>query len=259
MNGFTIFRILILIAGGLLFLWFFLPAVFLHNFNIGALTGMGLSLLMILYGILGIKINALIRSGWEHTAGRILGILLIVVCAGILALAGACTAAMIKGLQGSPEPGSTVIVLGARVYGNRVSRAMKGRLDEAVRYLNEYPESVCIVSGGQGKNETATEASVMYQYLIGQGIDPERIRQEDQSTDTQENLRYSRQIIEEEGLNPHVALATNGYHAYRAENYAREAGLEDAETLPAATAWYLLPTSLIREMYGILEQWFLKS
>ena len=256
MDGFTIVRLIMLVIGTVLFLWFLIPALLTFNPNIGALTGMGLSALMIVYGIWGEKINHLIRTGWKSTGGRIVEILLLFVCAVILVLAAVTGAAMLKGGMGTPKPGATVIVLGARVYGNRVSRSMQSRLDAAIAFLEDNPDSACIVSGGRGDNETVSEASVMYQYLADHGIEKKRIYPEDRSTDTRENLRYSKEIIEREGLDPQIALATNDYHAYRAEKYAEQAGLQ-AETIMAPTLWWLFPTSVIREMYGILELWLL--
>lgn len=44
-----------------------------------------------------------------------------------------------------------VIVLGAQVHADKPSVVLKYRLDEAILYLNENPETVCIVAGGQGK------------------------------------------------------------------------------------------------------------
>ena len=252
-----IWRILIIITGVVIVLWFLIPAPLTGTVNIATITGTIIGLLVLIYGIWQPGINGIIVSGWKHTGGRVIEILLLAVCAVIIGLAAACSIAMLKGFSGRPSPGSTVIVLGARVYGNRVSTAMKGRLDAALSFLNENPDSACIVSGGQGKNEVVTEASVMYTYLIEHGIDEERIFMEDRSTDTQENLMYSKEIIDEKNLNESVALATNGYHAYRAENYAADAGLK-AETIPAPTVWWLWPTSIVREMYGILEQWLLK-
>ena len=249
-------KILCIISGSILFLWCMVPILVTHNPNIGALTGCGLGLLLIAYGIWFRQINDLAAAGWKTIGGKIVEILLLIVCAGILALAVSCSAAMVSAASQKAAPDSTVIVLGARVYENRVSTALAGRLKAACSYLEKYPDSVCIVSGGQGRNEPCTEASVMYAYLIQHGIAPGRIYQEDQSTDTRENLAFSKRIIESENLNPVVALATDGYHEYRALRYAAETGLE-AGAVPAATVWWLFPSSVIREMYGILEQWFL--
>ena len=74
-----------------------------------------------------------------------------------------------------------IIVLGAQVYENGPSPVLKYRLDTAVDYLKENPDTVCIVSGGQGKNEPFSEAKGMADYLMEQGIDENRIIREDQS------------------------------------------------------------------------------
>ena len=264
MERFDIIRIIILAAGAVILLWFALPLIVTHNLNIGAATGIGIGLILIIYGLLGRRINALIVRGWHTTGGRILEIVLIAICVIIIGLAAAASAAMISAAHTPVSPGSTVIVLGARVYQDRPSTAMAARLEAACEYLSENPDSVCIVSGGQGKDEPCTESSVMYSYLVQRGIDPERIYMEDKSTNTQENMEYSMEIIKENGLSTDIAVATDGYHEYRAMNYAREAGQKagvepgSIGAVPAATAWWLFPTGTVREMYGILEQWFLK-
>ena len=255
-NSFSAGRIVLIILGIVAILWFLAPVPLTGTVNIGTVTGFAIGVLLLIYGIWQPQIHRLIAAGWHSTGGRIVEIVLLVIAAGIIALAAATSAAMISGAAGSPEPGSTVIVLGARVYGNRVSRSMKGRLDAAIAYLDANPDSACIVSGGRGDDETVTEASVMKQYLIEHGIPEDRIYIEDESRDTDENLKFSRRIMQEQQLKEQVALATNDFHAYRAEKYAEREGM-DAEVIPAPTIWWLWPTSVVREMYGILELWFL--
>ena len=51
-----------------------------------------------------------------------------------------------------------VIVLGAQVHKDRPSVVLKYRLDRAAEYLRDNPETICIVSGGQGNNEPYAEA-----------------------------------------------------------------------------------------------------
>lgn len=256
MNSFSIGRIVLIVLGIVLVLWFLVPVPLTGTVNIGTVTGVAVGALLLVYGIWQPQIHRLIAAGWHSIGGRIVEIVLLIIAAGIIALAVAVSVAMISGAAGKPAPGSTVIVLGARIYGDRVSRSMKGRLDAAIEYLNDNPQSACIVSGGQGDNESMSEASVMRRYLIEHGISEDRIYLEDESTDTEENLRFSRRIMQEQQLGENAAVATNDYHAYRAEKYARREGL-DAEVIPAPTIWWLWPTSVVREMYGILELWFL--
>ena len=52
-----------------------------------------------------------------------------------------------------------VIVLGAQVRGNKISRTLERRLDKAVEYAAYHPNTVFVLSGGQGDDEDVTEAS----------------------------------------------------------------------------------------------------
>lgn len=269
--------------------WFILPTFITHGINIGTLTGIGLGLAALSYGIWMRPVNSFICTAWHTGIGKIIEIVLLIVCTAILTLAVMCSACMIRActtgtisgsnvdlaestyaysetgsMEGSanelaadPDESRTVIVLGARVYENRLSTALKYRLDAAYEYLISHPLSACIVTGGQGDNEPCTEASLMYAYLIERGIDKSRIYIEDESTDTVENIRYSMKIIKENTLNDHVAIVTSDYHVYRSLTYAEREGL-DAVGVPSATQWWIYPVSVVREMYGILEQWFLK-
>ena len=65
------------------------------------------------------------------------------------------------------------------------------RLEGALDYLNQYPDSVAIVSGGMGKGEDITEAKAMHDWLVQHGLPEERVLMEPKATSTEENLRYS--------------------------------------------------------------------
>lgn len=120
----------------------------------------------------------------------------------------------------------------------------------------EHPDSVCILSGGQGSDEIISEAECMYRYLTEKGIDPDRLYQEDRSASTRENLAFSREIIEAEHLNPHIAIATSEFHEYRAGKIAESLGL-DHSAVPGRTPGYLFAAYYVRELYGILYEWSL--
>ena len=151
----------------------------------------------------------------------------------------------------SPPPdidGQTLIVLGARVYESGPSRMLMYRLDKAAEYMNEYPQAVCIVSGGQGDDEPFTEASAMARYLIARGISPERIIEEDKSTSTNENIRLSSQLIPLDSTG--VIIVTNDFHQFRASVYARNNGLE-VRSVSAFTPPGLFPVYWMREVGGV--------
>ena len=93
--------------------------------------------------------------------------------------------------QKGPEGLDYVVVLGAQMKTSGPSKALKYRLDEAVRYLEANPDTKVIVSGGQGPDEPMSEAQGMYDYLVNAGIAPDRILLEDQSNNTFQNHTYS--------------------------------------------------------------------
>ncbi|ENG5197474.1 YdcF family protein, partial [Listeria monocytogenes] len=80
---------------------------------------------------------------------------------------------MFSGTRTKPSDNAdTVLILGAKVNGDPAEPAevLKERLDAAVTYLNENPTMQVVVSGGQGEDESASEASVMEEYLVNKGI-----------------------------------------------------------------------------------------
>lgn len=98
----------------------------------------------------------------------------------------------------APEHLDYLIVLGAKVREDDISASLKHRLDKAIRFAQEHPETKLILSGGQGKDEPTTEAQAMAEYLQYNGIAPEQILLEGQSTSTRENMAFSKVLIEEQ-------------------------------------------------------------
>lgn len=154
---------------------------------------------------------------------------------------------------GQPQ---TVIVLGCQTLDGRPSAMLKARLDKAAEYLADNPDAVCIASGGQGGNEIEPEAVTMERYLITKGIDKNRIYTEENSTNTQENIKFSAEIIEKENLPEAVVVVSEGYHLYRAGRQAEKNGLS-ALTLAADShsAWYALPSCWLRETLAITRDY----
>ena len=129
-----------------------------------------------------------------------------------------------------------IIVLGAGVNGTEPSRSLTERIHAAYDYLSANPESVAILTGGQGKGEYITEASCMYRELTELGISPNRLYLEEKSTSTLENLQFSAALIEETlGFTPSkVGIVSSEYHIFRAKLFAKSLGME-SEGIPAKT------------------------
>ena len=251
---FWVLRVVLMIVAVFCFIWFALPLTLSVSLNIGNLTGLAVSVLLFFYGLFMSRVHGILAKWRRHKILRFLhwGILgAIAVVALLVVIESAC---MIVAANKDPEPGATVVLLGCRVYGERASLSMVERLDAAYEYLMEHPQSVCVLSGGKGDGENITEAECMYRYLVNKGIDASRLYKEEASTTTRENLLYSKQLIEEQGLHPVIAIATSEYHEYRAGLIAKSLGIEYA-SVPGKTAIWLFPTYYVRELYGILYEW----
>ena len=251
---FWVLRMVLMIAAVFCFIWFAMPLTLSVSLNIGNVTGLAVSVLLFFYGLFMPLVHRVMNKWRRHKALRFLhwgilgGIALIAL---LVVIESTC---MIVAANKEPEPGATVVVLGCRVYGERASLSMVERLEAAYEYLMEHPQSVCVLSGGKGDGENITEAECMYRYLVNKGIDASRLYKEEASTTTRENLMYSKQLIEEQGLHPVIAIATSEYHEYRAGMIANALEIDWA-AVPGRTAIWLFPTYYVRELYGILYEW----
>lgn len=147
-----------------------------------------------------------------------------------------------------------LLVLGAQINENKVTKNLKKRLDTAIGYLLDNPNTLVIVSGGRGRENLLSEAAAMKEYLLEQGIDQYRILTEDQSTNTTENMKFSKTLMRE---NATVAIVTNGFHIYRSTRLAKKQGMNKVFSLVAPTDRIMCLHYYIREAAGILKDWLL--
>ena len=136
--------------------------------------------------------------------------------------------------QKPSQHAQTMVILGSQVLGTPAvaSPTLADRLDVAVQYLNENPETKVVVCGGQGEDESATEASVMAKYLIDKGIDANRVYQEDKSRRTAEQFIFANRVIP---LGKTVVV-TNDFHILRSIMLAKRSGIHDVSGLSAPLA-----------------------
>lgn len=147
-----------------------------------------------------------------------------------------------------------IIVLGAKVNGTTPSKSLRYRLDATITYLEISPNATIIVSGGQGAGEEDSEANVMKQYLINHGVNENQIITEDKSTNTVENLTFSKQIMDKQKENYTVTIITNGFHTYRAKYIANHLDI-DARTYSAKEDSYSVVHYYLRECFGVVKEW----
>lgn len=158
---------------------------------------------------------------------------------------------IVKAMLSSPETNlDYVVVLGAQVKGSVPSRALRKRLDCAVDYAKENPDTIFILSGGQGPGEDITEAECMYRYMTDKGISKDRLILEDRSTSTWENLRFSAELAPIR--DKRAGVLSNNFHIYRAARIARSAGYRHISGIPAHSDIGMQPHYILREVFAVV-------
>ncbi|CAM3519853.1 YdcF family protein [Marinicrinis lubricantis] len=141
------------------------------------------------------------------------------------------------------EPVDAGIVLGAALWNGVPSPALKERLDHALALYNDGSFRKFIVSGGYDvPGARYTEAEGMKNYLVEHGVPPEDVLLENQATSTYENIKLSKEIMDDHRLSTAVII-THSYHGARAKDIAQFLQFEPAivSTTPSKVmnmAWH---------------------
>ena len=160
----------------------------------------------------------------------------------------------------SIENVNTMIILGAKVNEDGISKTLKRRLDKAIEYYNTNKNiNNIIVSGGQGSDEVVTEALAMKNYLVKNGVSKDKIIMEDKATTTLENIIFSKKIITDKNLKGKVLIVTSDYHLFRGQFIASILGIDNeglCSISPLSSRIYYMireyPTSII-DLYRSLK------
>lgn len=197
--------------------------------------------------------------------------------AGLIVLA-AVSILVFFGATSADRPGlDYVIVLGAKVKENTVSNSLKRRLDKAIEYAQGNPDTVLILSGGKEADGQNSEAKVMYDYLIYNGVSSNQLLMEERSLSTVENIAFSRLVIEHHKSHdkkepvppmkpsasvPHViapdkplevGVLTSNFHIYRARLTAQKWGFENVYGISASSDPVLFVHLCVRECASIVK------
>ncbi len=149
------------------------------------------------------------------------------------------------------------VVFGARVYGERPSLSLRSRMDAAGEYLQDNPSVYAILSGGMGEGESVTEAEAMKKYISARYIIlTSHFLPEESSTDTEENVKYSKQIMDERGGEYTVTAISNGFHLYRIKTLFAREGIDDVYCVAAPSPNASMAISMyIREYFAVIAMW----
>lgn len=107
--------------------------------------------------------------------------------------------------------GTTIVVLGAGLYGDGTMRpVLVERLTAALELARRYPATRIITSGGVPRSGV-TEARAMRNWLVDNGVAPERITEEDTSRSTVENARNTASLLADSGAQGAVVVSSTNH------------------------------------------------
>lgn len=147
------------------------------------------------------------------------------------------------------------IVLGAGLRGREVTPLLAGRIDRGLGLRNKQGFGKIVLSGGQGPDEEISEGEAMTNYALTQGMPAEVLLTENQSRNTFENIKFSKQIIDEDWDGEHepkIAIVTNNYHVLRGLMQARSLGV-DCVGFGSKSKFYFSLNAFLREFVAYLE------
>lgn len=117
-----------------------------------------------------------------------------------------------------------LIVLGAGLKGTKVQSLLAQRIEKAIQIFNKNQRLIIIMSGGQGPDEDIAEGIAMVEYASQNGVPIHSMRMEVMSTNTHENIRNSKQLMEIPSAK--IGIVTSYYHSLRAYFIACELGID---------------------------------
>lgn len=128
-------------------------------------------------------------------------------------------------------PAECALVFGAAVHADDdPGPGIRRRTLKAVELLKEGSVERLIFTGGKGSELQDSEASVMRDFAVGQGISPSRIALEEQSTSTWENLKLSQPMVDDCTT---VVAVSDTYHLARIQVLAKLQGWRPLATVAA--------------------------
>lgn len=155
------------------------------------------------------------------------------------------------GYRGDKRESDVAIILGASTDSDGVSPVYKERINHGIWLCNNGYAKYIILTGGKGRGNDFSDAYKAKEYALSQGISEEKIMLEEKSSITQDNLKYSKEIMDENNLNSCI-IVSDPLHMKRAMLMAED---YEKNTWPSPTpttryrSWKTKLPFLFRELF----------
>ena len=160
---------------------------------------------------------------------------LLLTAVGVTAGLWLCSAMAVLWVAGRDRaaPADAIVVLGAAQYRGRPSPVLRSRLDHAVGLYARGLAPQVVLTGGIAEGDTASEAAVSRQYVMGAGVPESALLLENEGRTTSQSLRAVAQLLSVRDRE-RVILVSDPFHLLRASIVARRHGLT-VRTSPTST------------------------
>lgn len=185
-----------------------------------------------------------VQTGWDGYLLLLLSICIILLTAGtsLLLILWFVVYTARRAVTTLPT-GSLLLIPGMRLHDDMITPPYQQRLKRAQQALEESADSTTIILGGVTHNAGISESQAGKNWLCQQGIDAARIRIEESSRNTLENLREAKAFAQQESTT--ITLVSQRFHLARC--HAIASGFAISHVLCAAEDQFsFTPVSLLR-------------
>jgi uncharacterized SAM-binding protein YcdF (DUF218 family) len=141
---------------------------------------------------------------------------------------------LVASQQDQRQPVDAIVVLGAAQYNGRPSPVLRARLDHALELYGDGLAPLIMVTGGIGRGDTTSEASVARRYLVAHQVPDSAIIPQPQGHSTMASMTAVGEWMRRRGLR-RVLLVSDPFHMFRLRLEARRTALE-AYTSPTESS-----------------------
>lgn len=164
-----------------------------------------------------------------------------------------------KGFNSHPQKAEVIIVLGCSVWRDVPSPALYERIYKTFElYRDGYAKKI-IATGAKGEGENITEASAIRKQLIKLGVREEDIIEENKSTNTVENLKFAKKIMQKKGFKSSIII-TNYFHIYRCSMISDDIKIKSSfakANMPDSIPYLIF--SNIKEVLSVIKYYILSA
>lgn len=160
--------------------------------------------------------------------------------------------------QDERQPADAIVVLGAAQYNGRPSPVLRARLDHALSLYRDRLAPLVLVTGGVGRGDTTSEATVGRRYLIAHGVSADAVVAQSEGRTTMASMTAVTAWLRGRGLR-RVILVSDPFHMFRLRLEARRTALEaytsPTESSPISENPVLELRYLLAEGYKVPVAW----